>query len=62
MLLSQAYLYDGKTGERQSELGSPAHKGGIYGVAFNSSGQEALTVSGDKSAKIWNVESGEMLW
>lgn len=25
-------MYDGKTGEKIKEIGSPAHKGGIYDV------------------------------
>jgi len=29
----KAFLYDGKSGEKKAELGSPAHKGGIYGVS-----------------------------
>lgn len=58
----QAYLYDGKTGDMTLELGSPAHKGGIYGVAFSGNGKEVLTVSGDKTAKIWNVDTGEIVW
>lgn len=44
------------------ELGSPAHKGGIYGVRFSPNNQEVLSVSGDKTAKIWNVETGESVW
>lgn len=55
----QAYVFDGKTGEKLLELGSPAHKGGIYGVTFSPNNSEVLTVSGDKTAKIFNAESGE---
>jgi len=29
-------LYDGKTGERLSELGAPAHTGSIYGLCWDS--------------------------
>lgn len=29
----QAFVYEGKTGEMIGELGTPAHKGGIYGVS-----------------------------
>lgn len=31
----QAYVYEGKTGDLLGELGSPAHKGGIYAVSIN---------------------------
>ena len=31
----QSFLYDGKTGDLRGELGSPAHKGGIYAVSAN---------------------------
>ena len=58
----QAYVYDGKNGERMLELGDPAHKGGIYGVDFSKDSKEVITVSGDKTAVIWNVETGESVW
>ena len=31
--VQQAFVYEGKTGELLRELGSPAHKGGIYAVS-----------------------------
>ena len=46
-------MYEGKTGDKLQELGDPAHKGGIYGVRFSPNSQEILSVSGDKTAKIW---------
>jgi len=58
----QAFVYDGKTGEKVGELGDPAHKGGIYGVSFSSNSLEVLTVSADKTAKIWNMENFENVW
>ena len=36
-------IFDGKTGEKTGSLGSPAHKGGIYGVAFNADGTKLLS-------------------
>lgn len=57
----RSFVYDGKTGEKMLELGSPAHKGGIYGVDISGDSKEALTVSGDKTAKIWNLESGDVV-
>jgi WD40 repeat protein len=56
----RALVFDGKTGERTGELGSPAHKGGIYALSYSPDSQQVLTVSGDKSAKIWNVSSGKL--
>jgi WD40 repeat protein len=52
-------LYDGKTGERLSELGAPAaHAGSIYGLCWDSTSRFILTASGDKTAKIWDVTTG----
>lgn len=52
-------MYDGKTGERQSELGAPAaHAGSIYGLCWDSTSRFILTASGDKTAKIWDVSTG----
>ncbi|CAI9738774.1 actin-interacting protein 1 isoform X2 [Octopus vulgaris] len=53
----KAFVYDGKNGESIGELGSPAHKGGIYGIAFSPDNSEVLTVSGDKTAKIWDANT-----
>ena len=52
------FLYDGKTGDLVRELGSPAHKGGIYACSWNKEGTKLLTASGDKTAKIFDIESG----
>ncbi|CAF3475568.1 unnamed protein product [Rotaria socialis] len=52
-------LYDGKTGERLSELGSPAaHTGSIYGLCWDPTSRFILTTSGDKTAKIWDITTG----
>jgi len=55
------FLYDGKTGDLVRELGSPAHKGGIYACSWNKEGTKLLTASGDKTAKIFDVESGSVV-
>ncbi|GAB1607841.1 actin-interacting protein 1-like [Argonauta hians] len=57
----KAIVYDGKTGEQVGELGPPAHKGGIYAIAFSPDSAQVLTVSGDKTAKIWNADSYELI-
>ncbi|XP_028391390.1 WD repeat-containing protein 1-like [Dendronephthya gigantea] len=51
------YIYDGKTGEHTGEIGSPAHKGGIYDVSWCSDNKHLLTASGDKTAKIFDVDA-----
>ncbi|XP_066939442.1 actin-interacting protein 1 isoform X2 [Macrobrachium rosenbergii] len=53
------FIYDGKEGEMKKELGSPAHKGGIYAVSWSPDSKKLLSASGDKSCKIWDIESGE---
>jgi WD40 repeat protein len=58
-ILCKVILYDGKTGERLSELGAPAaHAGSIYGLCWDSTSRFILTASGDKTAKIWDVTTG----
>lgn len=57
----KAFIYDGKTGERTGELGPPAHKGGIYAISFSSDSQKLLTVSGDKTAKIWDIPTSSVV-
>jgi len=52
------FIYDGTSSDLISEMGAPkAHAGGIYAISFNKDGSKLLTVSGDKTAKIWNMES-----
>jgi WD repeat-containing protein 1 (actin-interacting protein 1) len=54
-------LYDGKTGDKMSEIGKPAHAGGIYSLCWDPTSQRILTASGDKTAKIWNADTGELI-
>ncbi|XP_059174780.1 WD repeat-containing protein 1-B-like isoform X2 [Physella acuta] len=50
------FIFDGKTSELLSELGAPkAHAGGIYAICFSPDGKKLLSVSGDKTAKIWDI-------
>uniref|UniRef100_A0A8D8RJ04 Actin-interacting protein 1 n=1 Tax=Cacopsylla melanoneura TaxID=428564 RepID=A0A8D8RJ04_9HEMI len=53
----KVFLYDGATADLVSELGSPAHKGGVYGVAWKPDGTQLLTCSGDKTCKLWDIET-----
>ena len=54
-------VFDGKSGDKIGELGSPAHTGGIYSLAWDPTSKMILTVSGDKTAKLWNVESNTLV-
>ncbi|XP_039759853.1 actin-interacting protein 1 [Pararge aegeria] len=53
------FLYDGATSELKGEIGSPAHKGGVYGIAWSPDGKQLLSCSGDKTCAIWDVETRE---
>jgi len=57
----RAVIFNGENGEKAGEFGNPAHKGGIYAVAFSNNGQHIVTVSGDKTAKIWEVATKQLL-
>ncbi|CAL4141804.1 unnamed protein product, partial [Meganyctiphanes norvegica] len=54
------FVYEGKDGSLIKELGSPAHKGGIYAVSWSPDSKQLLSASGDKSCKVWDVETGNM--
>jgi WD40 repeat protein len=55
-------FYDGKTGELKHELAeADGHKGGIYACSWSGDGKKILTASGDKTSKIWDVETGKCL-
>ncbi|CAG5120927.1 unnamed protein product [Candidula unifasciata] len=52
------FVYDGNTSDLIGELGAPkAHAGGIYSISFSADSKKLLSVSGDKTAKIWNLDS-----
>lgn len=57
----KVFLFDGATAELVGEVGSPAHKGGVYAVAWKPDGTQLLTCSGDKTCKLWNVETRELI-
>ncbi|KAL5981544.1 hypothetical protein ACLOJK_015606 [Asimina triloba] len=49
-------LYDGKTGEQIGELSAEdGHKGSIYAASWSPDSKQVLTVSADKTAKIWEI-------
>lgn len=57
----RAIIFNGESGAKEGEFGNPTHKGGIYGLAFSGNGQHIVTVSGDKTAKIWEVASRQLV-
>ncbi|KAH8361459.1 hypothetical protein KR084_003167 [Drosophila pseudotakahashii] len=57
----KVFLYDGTSSELVGEFGSPAHKGGVYALAWKPDGSQLLTCSGDKTCRLWTVESRELV-
>ncbi|XP_006815647.1 WD repeat-containing protein 1-B-like [Saccoglossus kowalevskii] len=60
----KSFIYEGKTGEKIAELGNgakSAHAGGIYGVCWSPDNTQVLTVSADKTAKIWDIEKHQVV-
>lgn len=55
------YLYDGVSSELKGEIGSPAHKGGVYSLAWSPDNKQLLSCSGDKTCALWDVETRERL-
>ncbi|XP_063539484.1 actin-interacting protein 1 [Cydia strobilella] len=53
------FLFDGATSELKGEFGSPAHKGGVYGIAWSPDGKQLLSCSGDKTCAVWDVDTME---
>jgi WD40 repeat protein len=58
---NKIFVYDGESGAFEKELTSEnGHKGAIYGFCWNPKGDKILTASADKTAKIWNVGTGDV--
>lgn len=58
-----AVLLDGKTGDVIGKLGEggKAHAGGIYSLSWSPDSRQVLTASGDKSCKIFDVETSQVV-
>lgn len=60
----KCFVHDGKTGELLGELQEKVgkiHKGGVYGIDWSPDGKHLLTVSADKTAKIWLMDDANYL-
>ncbi|KAL8702816.1 MAG: hypothetical protein Q9201_004005 [Fulgogasparrea decipioides] len=57
----QIFLYDGKTGEAKSEVGSGEHKGSIFSVSWAKDSKRFVTSSADQTVKIWDAEAGKTI-
>ncbi|XP_043289268.1 actin-interacting protein 1 isoform X2 [Venturia canescens] len=57
----KVFIYDGTTSDLVGEVGSPAHQGGVYGVAWKPDGTQLLTASGDKTCRLWDVETRSLI-
>ena len=59
---TQIFLMDAETGESKGSLpGAANHSGSIYGVSFSPDSKQILTVSGDKTAKLWDIEKAAVV-
>ncbi|KAI1731924.1 actin-interacting protein 1 [Ditylenchus destructor] len=59
-------LFEGGDGTKIGELldekcNNAAHGGGVFGLAWESNGNRLVTASADKTVKIWNTSSKELL-
>eukprot|EP00298_Acanthocystis_sp_HF-20_P017564 c21777_g7_i1.p1 GENE.c21777_g7_i1~~c21777_g7_i1.p1 ORF type:complete len:624 (-),score=221.98 c21777_g7_i1:42-1862(-) len=51
-------LYNGQSGELVGAFGEPtAHAGSVYQLAWSKDSKKLVSVSADKTAKIWNAET-----
>lgn len=55
----KAHLFNGKDGTKISCL--EGHKGGIYALSFGPDSKQVLTASGDKTCKLWDLETSQVV-
>lgn len=55
------WLYDGKTGEPQKEIGQGEHTGSIFAASWAKDSKRFATASGDQTVKVWDAEAGQLL-
>lgn len=56
----QVLVLDGKTGDKLLEV-EPVHKGGVYSVAWAPDNNRFITASADKTAIVWDANTGKPL-
>ena len=57
----QIWLYDGKTGEAQTQIGEGEHTGSIFAVSWARDSRRFVTSSADQTVKIWDAEAGKVV-
>lgn len=57
----KVFVYDGKSADNVGELGCPAHKAGVYALCYSPDNSQILTVSADKTAKLWDANTYALL-
>jgi WD40 repeat protein len=55
------FIYNSNDYSKVAELGSPAHKGGIYAISWSPDSKQLLSASGDKTCKLWDVSAATLL-
>lgn len=55
------FIYNSNDYTKVAELGSPAHKGGIYAISWSPDGKQLLSASGDKTCKLWDVAANSLV-
>lgn len=55
------FVYNSNDYSKVTELGSPAHKGGIYAICWSADGKNILSASGDKTCKLWDVAASSLV-
>ncbi|KAJ3125479.1 WD repeat-containing protein 1 [Nowakowskiella sp. JEL0407] len=60
---AKVFLYDGKTGEKKTELTKVAdsHAGGIFSVSWSPDGTKMITGSADTTVKLWDVAAEKVI-
>ncbi|GFR32813.1 actin-interacting protein 1 [Trichonephila clavata] len=55
------FLYKCEDYSKVGEFGDPAHGGGVYAVSWSPDGKKILSASGDKSCKVWDASTMEVI-